>query len=153
MTTKKHARMTNVEAMAEANYRASLKLALPGEEVPVPSILTADQALQIASEERRAVIEWPIDAPQEEPIRDMKMLINIRAQTHGDWREQSHHSQMLKTAMGLDMNASLRPDEREALELICVKISRILNGDAHLEEHWRDIAGYATLAADQNKSA
>ena len=78
-------------------------------------------------------------------------LIKERGGQHGDWRQQSCLSQSLKTVMGIETHNSLRPDEREALEMIAVKLSRILCGDAHLEDHWRDIAGYATLAADQNK--
>lgn len=81
----------------------------------------------------------------------VESIIAQRHEKHGDWRERSNLSQSLKTVMGLDMNSKLRPDEREALEMIAVKISRILSGDPHLEDHWRDIAGYATLAADQNK--
>lgn len=43
----------------------------------------------------------------------------------------------------------LKPDQRECLEMIAHKIGRILNGDPHYEDSWRDIAGYATLVADR----
>lgn len=41
------------------------------------------------------------------------------------------------------------PDEREALNMIINKIARIVNGDPHYSDNWRDIAGYATLVADR----
>jgi len=35
----------------------------------------------------------------------------------------------------------------EALEMICVKMARILAGDPDHADHWDDIAGYARLVA------
>lgn len=40
-------------------------------------------------------------------------------------------------------------DQREALEMICHKIARIINGDPHYADSWVDIAGYAKLVADR----
>jgi len=34
---------------------------------------------------------------------------------------------------------------QEALDVICGKIARIIAGDPYHSDHWRDIAGYATL--------
>lgn len=87
------------------------------------------------------------------PLDQIAPLLKERGSTHGDWKTQATFAQNIKTVLGLDTNPSLRPDEREALEMISVKLSRILTGDAHFEDHWRDIAGYATLAADLNKAA
>lgn len=39
----------------------------------------------------------------------------------------------------------LQPDQQEALELICTKISRCVTGDPNHIDNWHDIAGYATL--------
>jgi hypothetical protein len=44
---------------------------------------------------------------------------------------------------------SLRPDQKEALEMIQHKIARILNGDPDYVDSWTDIAGYSTLVADR----
>lgn len=44
---------------------------------------------------------------------------------------------------------SLLFDQREALQVIASKISRILNGDPYHIDSWHDIAGYATLIADR----
>lgn len=40
-------------------------------------------------------------------------------------------------------------DELEALNMIVNKLARIVNGDNHYSDSWRDIAGYATLVADR----
>lgn len=42
-----------------------------------------------------------------------------------------------------------RPDQREALDLIANKLSRILNGNPDIIDHWIDIAGYALLIAQR----
>ena len=34
---------------------------------------------------------------------------------------------------------------REAINMICHKLGRIVNGDPNYDDSWRDIAGYATL--------
>lgn len=39
----------------------------------------------------------------------------------------------------------LPPHQQEALDTICSKIARILNGDPTYLDNWHDIAGYATL--------
>jgi hypothetical protein len=43
----------------------------------------------------------------------------------------------------------LAPDQREALEMIVVKIARIINGDPNCADSWRDIEGYARLVAER----
>lgn len=43
----------------------------------------------------------------------------------------------------------LSNDQREALDMICHKIGRILNGDPDYADSWVDIAGYAKLVADR----
>lgn len=41
----------------------------------------------------------------------------------------------------------LMPDQQQALDVICDKIARILNGDPDYVDNWDDIAGYATLVS------
>jgi hypothetical protein len=43
----------------------------------------------------------------------------------------------------------LDPDQQEALDMICHKIGRIINGDPNYDDSWIDIAGYAQLVADR----
>jgi len=44
---------------------------------------------------------------------------------------------------------ALAHDQQEALDMICHKIGRILNGDPDYADNWHDIAGYAQLVADR----
>lgn len=40
-------------------------------------------------------------------------------------------------------------DQAEALDMICVKLGRIVNGDSDYADSWVDIAGYAKLVSDR----
>lgn len=40
---------------------------------------------------------------------------------------------------------NLRPDAKEAIEMIFHKIGRILNGDPDYDDSWRDCGGYSKL--------
>jgi len=44
---------------------------------------------------------------------------------------------------------SLAPDQRDAIRMAFVKISRIVNGDADYIDNWDDFAGYPTLVAQR----
>lgn len=72
-----------------------------------------------------------------------------RGKTYGNFLIQASIACELKTVMWQHVvwSQHLRPDQREALEMICVKVARILNGDPNYADNWHDIAGYATLVA------
>jgi len=75
----------------------------------------------------------------------MQILLE-REKTHGDYQTQSATSQTLKNVMHVAPNWSkLSAPQRESLEMIAVKIARILHGDPNEVDHARDIAGYAML--------
>lgn len=77
---------------------------------------------------------------------DVQATLNERGKTHGDFKVQASTAQRLKQCLtGHDCWARLEHSQREALETICTKMSRILNGNPNEPDHWRDIAGYATL--------
>jgi hypothetical protein len=70
--------------------------------------------------------------------------IKSRESTHGSWEEGAAIAQQLKRT--LYKQADSRPDYiNEALDRICMKLSRIAIGDPMEADHWHDIAGYATL--------
>jgi hypothetical protein len=71
-----------------------------------------------------------------------------RDEQHGGIEATGLVSQAMKFTMSRGRNWQLlTPGEREALDMIAHKISRILSGgDPHDPEHWRDIAGYAIAA-------
>ena len=73
-----------------------------------------------------------------------------RQQTHGDFSTHALIAQSIKCQMfnahGYDR---LVATQREALDMIAHKIARILNGNPNVHDHWHDIAGYATLVAEE----
>jgi Domain of unknown function (DUF6378) len=72
--------------------------------------------------------------------------LNERAKTHGDFQENGRIMQMLKDASKTGKNwPHLSDDKKEAIEMILHKIGRILSGNPNEPDHWKDIAGYATL--------
>lgn len=83
----------------------------------------------------------------------VEMVLTTREATHGHWPNQANMISALKTAMDTGAGGkgitTLRPAQREALELIAVKLARILVGDPNHVDHWRDIAGYATLVVQE----
>lgn len=80
---------------------------------------------------------------------DINHTLAQRGAIYGDFARQSYLSEQLKNIMHLPVSwrTSLSPDQREALDMIAVKIARILNGDPNYADNWHDIAGYATLVA------
>jgi len=81
-------------------------------------------------------------------MTNAKELTDERHNTHGDWLEQSMTAQMLKATVHArlkNVNKKLPSAQAEALDMICVKISRIINGNETEPDHWDDIIGYAHL--------
>ena len=76
----------------------------------------------------------------------MPDILDEREKTHGDYYRVAMMAQELKDVMRRGKNwKTLDDTQREALEMIASKIGRILSGNPHEVDHWRDIAGYAAL--------
>jgi hypothetical protein len=72
--------------------------------------------------------------------------LSTRATTHGDFEDNSYVMQHLKTFLReQDGWNKLDYHQREALDMICHKIGRILCGNPNFPDHWLDVAGYAQL--------
>ena len=72
-----------------------------------------------------------------------------KQKTHGDYKNTANISQALKGVMATGKNwDALKDTQREALELIAMKIGRILSGDQNFRDHWDDIEGYAELGGE-----
>lgn len=77
-------------------------------------------------------------------------ILAERGSRYGKFTGQAKISQDLKFVLQTyDYQHRMRPDQCEALEMICHKIARIINGDPHYHDSWADIAGYAKLVADR----
>lgn len=82
----------------------------------------------------------------------MKKILAQRQKTHGDFSGHAEISQNLKLAISyyaIERDCKLSDTQKEALDMIAHKIARILNGDPNHRDHWDDIAGYATLVAEE----
>lgn len=77
-------------------------------------------------------------------------LLKEREKTNGDFAHMAKVSQGLRDSMMQTKNwESLNAVQRESLQMIAHKIARILAGDPALQNHWNDIAGYATLVSQR----
>ena len=75
-------------------------------------------------------------------------LLAERGETHGRFEDNARYGQMLRSQFrqspGWEKATMV---QREALDMIACKLSRILSGQPEHEDHWFDLAGYSTLAA------
>ena len=80
----------------------------------------------------------------------MQALIAERGNRYGKFADGADIMQQLKDVMRKTEGWSrLTNSQREALEMIQHKIGRALNGDPTYDDNWKDIAGYATLVAEE----
>jgi hypothetical protein len=79
-------------------------------------------------------------------------VLDERGLRYGKFRNHAEISQRLKYTVADALSNRkdvLEDDQREALDMICHKIARIVNGDPNYADSWVDIAGYAQLVADR----
>jgi len=73
-------------------------------------------------------------------------LLNEREKTHGDFSLNAEASQRIKETIQNSVTyLQMSCVQREALDMIALKISRIISGKYDHLDHWEDIAGYANL--------
>lgn len=73
-------------------------------------------------------------------------VIETREASHGPYREQAQFAQILKGWFRRHKNWNDLPGEqKESIEMICVKLSRIMSSKVPEPDHWVDISGYAML--------
>lgn len=76
-------------------------------------------------------------------------LLTERQKTHGSFLQNAVVSQNLKIQLRhYEGWNDLSLLHREALDAICLKLSRIMSGQSKFKDHWDDIAGYAKLASE-----
>lgn len=71
-----------------------------------------------------------------------------RGARYGTFVGHAEITQRLKEVIGSGLEQRgkiLAADQQEALDMICHKIGRIVNGDPDYADSWHDIAGYAEL--------
>jgi hypothetical protein len=83
---------------------------------------------------------------------NIEHTLTERGKRYGTFKGHAEISQGLKDLITIaieERDTQLECDQAEALEMICHKIARILNGDPNYADSWHDIAGYAQLVADR----
>lgn len=83
---------------------------------------------------------------------DVKEVLKQRGDRYGSYNKVALTSQNLKFALRNGdswKDNKLSPDQRESLELICNKLSRIVNGDPNYLDSWVDIIGYVQLIVNE----
>lgn len=81
---------------------------------------------------------------------DTQSLIAERGERYGKFADNAAIMRQLKNVMHNTPGWSrLSDSQKEALDMITHKIGRMLNGDPDYDDNWKDIAGYATLVADE----
>ncbi len=85
-------------------------------------------------------------------MNDLAATLSERGNRYGAFTGHAAVTQDLKNVIGTHLaqrRKDLAPDQQEALDMVCHKIGRIVNGDADYADSWIDIAGYAKLVADR----
>ena len=102
----------------------------------------------------RVVPIKPVSEPVAEPVveDELDTVLDKRASTYGSFMQSANIAIRLKHTMHnaiAQADLHLMPDQILALDMIAVKISRILAGNPGHRDSWVDIAGYAKLVADR----
>jgi len=75
----------------------------------------------------------------------IEKILEERQKTHGDFKDQANLAQKLKSTFVFHSRTELNNCQQEAIDMILHKLARIGSGNPNEPDHWRDIAGYATL--------
>jgi len=86
-------------------------------------------------------------------MTDIGKLLADKQKQHGDYGNVSRISQSIKEVLKGGPNwEKLSDAHKEALEMMAVKMARIVSGDSGLRDHWEDIGGYAELGSKYGSS-
>ena len=86
------------------------------------------------------------------PPNGLSDVLNERGSRYGAFMGHASVTCKLKEVIRTELihrSKKLEVDQIEALDMICHKIGRIVNGDADYDDSWRDIAGYSMLVCDR----
>ncbi len=76
-----------------------------------------------------------------------------RGKRYAKFIDNAHVSQMLKDIIHNSPKFNeMQPDQQEALDMICSKISRMVTGEFEYEDNLVDIIGYSQLVLDRIRS-
>jgi hypothetical protein len=84
-------------------------------------------------------------------VNKVETTLKERQSNYGDFSENARIAQELKSVVQHAPGWILQCNQvqREAIEMILFKISRIVTGNPHYKDNWHDIQGYAKLAEER----
>lgn len=81
---------------------------------------------------------------------DVTEILKQRGDKYGEYKDVALTAQCLKHNVRSGKTFSQQEAYMsESLDLICNKMSRIVNGDPYYIDSWKDIAGYAQLVVNE----
>lgn len=138
------------------------KMRKGGEKIPrvSASVVPPKRAAQFKADVAEAkvkkaeaeVLPITMQPSKADAVNDVDAMLAERGKRYGTFLGHAYLTQKLKDLLvshANDTNKEFYADEAEALDMICHKLGRIVNGDPHYADSWRDIAGYAKLVADR----
>lgn len=86
------------------------------------------------------------------PATDVDATLSERGKRYGTFTGHAEVTYKLKNILRVHaekVHKTFSYDQAEAMDMICHKLGRIVNGDPDYADSWIDIAGYAKLVADR----
>lgn len=81
---------------------------------------------------------------------EVKEILEQRGNNYGTYEDNSRFTQQLKQHVrAFETWPQLTYSQKESVDMIIHKVSRIVNGDYKWLDSWYDIIGYAQLVVDQ----
>jgi len=96
--------------------------------------------------------EAKVKAEADARANEVDKVLDARADQYGSFMQSADVAIKIKSIMHNSIarkDMHLFPDQLLALDMIAVKLSRIVGGNAAHRDSWLDIAGYAKLVADR----
>lgn len=88
--------------------------------------------------------------PEDTPAVERDSLLAERQTTHGNFEDNALISQAIKDLLRSGPGwLRLSAIERESMDMIALKFSRILSGKSMSKQHWEDVRGYAALVEEK----
>lgn len=85
-------------------------------------------------------------------MKSIDEILQERENEYGDYAVGAHLGRsLMRTCENTPSWQRMTSSEQYAVIMICAKLARVLNGNPHHMDSWRDIAGYATLTVDYIK--
>lgn len=132
-------------------YMVKKKLEEAAEEV-VTGVTEAAEEVATAIKEAVAEAVDRETAKANAREEELDTVLDRREDQYGSYMQSADTAIKIKSAMHNAIarnDLHLYPDQLMSLDMIAVKISRIVNGNPAHRDSWLDIAGYAMLVADR----